>query len=171
MHSDDAIARLARQIDATRRSERLSMNSSVVAGLRRQGACELHRICAEFVDSVNRALADAMLELSPAQYTPEMFQATGTNLIQISSQGRQMQISFLAGPQLVSTEKFLVPYILEGEVRTYNQKMLEHLEIRNQLLFYCIEDDQASWRFYDWRSARTGPVNRDFLVSLMEALF
>jgi hypothetical protein len=39
----------------------------------------------------------------------------GENLIQIGSQGREMQIAFEATSKLVSTEKFLVPYVLEGE--------------------------------------------------------
>jgi hypothetical protein len=171
MPQDDAIIRLAKQIDATSRSERHTMDPVVVADLRRRGASELYRICSEFVASVNHALADSMLELSPAEYTPEMFRESGANLIQISSQGRQMQITFSAGPQLVSTEKFLIPYVLEGEVRTYNQRMLERLEIRNQLLFFSIEAGEASWRYYDWRSAHTGRVDRALLVNLMEPLF
>lgn len=171
MPQDDAITRLARQIDATSRIERHTMDPTVVADLRRRGASELHRICSEFVASVNHALADSMLELSPSEYAPEMFRESGPNLVQISSQGRQMQITFSASPQPVSTEKFLVPYVLEGEVRTYNQKMLERLEIRNQLLFFCIEAGEVSWRYFDWRSARTGRVDRTLLVNLMEPLF
>lgn len=171
MPPDDAIARLAKQIDAASRSERLVMNASAAASLRRQGACELHAICAELVASVNHELADSTLELSPAEYDAGMFRESGANLIQISSQGRQMQISFAAPLQVVSTEKFLIPYVLEGEVRTYNQKMLERFEIRNQLLFYCIENEQASWRYYDWRTARTGLLDRALLAGLMEPLF
>ena len=56
MAQDDAIARLARQIDAARKAERFLVDPSEVAGVRRQGACELHRICAEFVSSVNGRL-------------------------------------------------------------------------------------------------------------------
>jgi hypothetical protein len=171
MPPDDAIARLAKQIDATSRSERLSVNATVAQSLRRQGSSELHRICAEFVSSVNRDLSDSMLELSPPEYNAELFREKGANLIQISSQGRQMQITFQAPAQTLSTEKFLIPYVLEGEVRTYNQKMLERLDIRSRLLFFCIEDTQACWRFYDWRTARTGPVDRALLASLMEPLF
>ena len=171
MPQDDPIARLARQIDATTRMERHTINPTMVAGLRRQGAAELHRICSEFVTSVNGALADTMLEISPPEYAPEMFRDSGVNLIQISSQGRQMQITFSAGAELISTEKFLVPYVLEGEVRTYNQRMLDRLEIRNQLLFFCTEAGEASWRYYDWRTARTGRLERTLLVSLMEPLF
>jgi hypothetical protein len=169
--SNDAIARLARQIDSTTRSERLAVNATAVGSLRGQGAAELHGICAEFVSSVNSRLSEARLELSPAAYGPDLFRESGANLLQISSQGRQMQIAIQAGPEPVSTQKFLIPYVLEGEVRTYNQKMLERLEIRYMMLFYCVEADEASWRYYDWRTAHTGAVDAGLLASLMEPLF
>jgi hypothetical protein len=161
MAQDDAITRLARQIDAARKAERFLVNADEIARLRRHGAGELHRICAEFVSSVNSKLAEAALDLSPATYAPEFFREPGMNLIQISSQGREMQITFEATSQLVSAEKFLVPYVLEGEVRTYNQ----------MLLFFCVEEGTAGWRFFDWRTRHTGPVDRELLVSLMEPLF
>jgi hypothetical protein len=171
MAQDDAIARLARQIDATRKAERFLVNAEEVATLRRQGACDLHRICADFVSSVNSRLSEPLLDLSPPTYAPEMFQEPGVNLMQISSQGRQMQIAFEAVHQLVSTEKYLIPYILEGEVRAYNQRMLERSEIRSQQLFFCVEKGTANWRFYDWRTLRTGPVSREFLAGFLEPLF
>ena|ERR1035438_6028912 len=171
MAQEDAIARLARQIDAARTTERFLVNADEVANLRRHGASELHRICADFVSSVNRNLAEAALDLSPSTYAPESFRDPGVNLIQIGSEGRQMQIAFESPAQLVSTEKFLVPYVLEGEVRTYNQRMLERFEIRNLPLFFCVEAGTAGWRYFDWRTRHTGPVNRDLLTRLMEPLF
>ena len=171
MSQDDAIVKLARQIDAARKAERFVVNGDDVATLCRQGASELHRICADFVSSVNSNLTEAVLDLSPATYAPEVFRQTGVNLIQIGSQGRQMQIAFEAARGGVSTEKFLVPYILEGEVRTYNQKMLERFDVRSQTLFFCVAEGTTGWRFFDWRTRRTGPVDRKFLTSLMEPLF
>jgi hypothetical protein len=173
MAHEDAIARLAKQIDAARKSEPSLVSAEEVAALRRQGACEIHQICAEFVESLNSRLTDAPVELSPPTYAPEMFHESGANLIQIGSEGREMQIAFQATPELFSTEKFLVPYILEGEVRTYNQKMLEHFEIRSQLLFFCLNlnEKTAGWRFFDWRDGRTAMVDRDLLAGLMERLF
>jgi len=171
MAHDEAIARLARQIDAARKAERFLVNNEEVAALRRQGACELHRICADFVSSLNSRLTSASLDLAPPTYAPEMFNASGANLIQIGWQGREMQISFQATPGLFSTDKFAIPYILDGEIRTYNQRMLEHFEIRTCSLFYSLSDEAAVWRFYDWRKPRTAPVDRDLLVSLMEPLF
>ncbi len=171
MAQDDAIARLARQIEAVRKSEQLLLNASEVATVRRRGAGELHRICTEFVGAVNARLPQALLELSPAPYSPEMFRQPGVNLFQVASQGRQMQIAFEAPPELVSTEKFLVPYVLEGEVRTYNQEMLARFEVRSLLLFFCVEEGTAAWRSFDWRTSRAAPVDAQLLASLMEPLF
>jgi hypothetical protein len=82
-----------------------------------------------------------------------------------------MQVVFQTTRQLFSTDKYSVPYILEGEIRTYNQSMLDRFEIRNQSLFYCIGDDRAFWRFYDWRNPRILPVDVDLLATLMQRLF
>ena len=165
------MARLARQIDAARRTEYDSISLDDIAELRRQGAADLHAICADFVARLNSRLSQAALELAPPVFNTEEFRDSGPNLFQISSQGRQMQLTFVGVPDRVSTDKFLVPYMLEGEIRTYNQRMLERFEVRTLSIFYCIEDARVSWRFYDWRTLRTGPVNRDLLASEMERLF
>ncbi len=170
MAPDDAIARLARQIDAARKAERFLVNADEVASLRRHGACELHRICSDLVYSVNNLL-DSALDLSPITYAPELFREPGENLIQIGSQGRQMQIAFEAPAEFLSTEKFAVPYVLEGEIRTYNQRMLERFEIRTLLIFFTIEAESAHWRFFNWRTRHTGPVDHELLASLMKPLF
>jgi hypothetical protein len=157
MAQKDRIAGLARQIDAARKRDYLARTAGEIAALQQQGACELHSLCAAFVKSINSRLPDdVVLELSPSTYTGEMFRSTGVNLIQIGTGGREIHVAFQAAGEQVSTEKFLIPYVLEGEVRAFNQKMLERFEIRSQLLFYCLEDDGASWRFFDWRTRHTG---------------
>ncbi len=171
MDKNDAIARLAKQIDAARKSEPSLATAEEVAALRRQGACQLHQICAEFVASLNSKLSDAALELSPPAYTPEAFREPGVNLFQIASQGREIQIAFQSTRELFSTEKFPIPYVLEGEVRTYNQRMLERFEIRNDRLFLCLHERVVFWRFFDWRGDRTAPVDTNLLASLMQRLF
>jgi hypothetical protein len=171
MSQEDLIARLARQIDTARKSEQFLVDASDVSALRRRGAAELHAICAEFVASVNSRLSGAELELSPPIYSAEMFRETAANVIQVGSQGRQVQITFHAPARLFSTDKFLVPYVLEGEVRAYNQKMLDRFEIRTELLFYCVEHGKAAWRFFDWRTRHTGLLGLDLLASLMGRLF
>jgi len=171
MPQDDAIARLARQIDAARKAEQHLISPDAVAAVRREGALELYRICADFVAAVNNRLAGATLDLSPGAYTQEQFREPGPNLFQIGSQGREMQIAFQAPRELVSTEKYPVPYVLEGEVRAYNQRMLERFEIQSRAIFLCVERESTTWRYYDWRTLKTGPVGRDLFAGLMESLF
>ena len=171
MAQDDRIAGLARLIDAARKSEQLTQSAEQIATLRRRGACELHSICSSFVSSVNSRLSDAVLDLSPPAYAPETFRDSGVNLIQVESRGRVVQVAFQAPRELVSTEKYLIPYVLEGEVRAFNQEMLERFEIRSRLLFYCLEEDNARWRFFDWRTRHTGLFGAELLLSLMEGLF
>jgi hypothetical protein len=171
MSDKDAILRLARQIDAASRAESFRMGADAVGKLRTAGALDLHGICADFVSSVNEKLSAALLELSPATYSPEAFRSSGANLFQISSHGRQMQIAFVAPPQLVSTDKFAIPYVLEGEIRTYNQEMLERFEVRSRLIFLCVEQYGTAWKSFDWRTRNTGPIDRELLASLMEPLF
>jgi hypothetical protein len=171
MRQDDAIARLARQIDATEKAERLLASAEQIAALRRRGACELHHICSDLVASVNRSLSAARLELAPPEYSGEAFRDAGANLMQISSQGRQLQIVFQSPAGLSSTEKFLIPYVLEGELRAYNQQMLERFDVRSLMIFYCVENEIASWRFFDWRTRSTGPFSVDLLVNLIGPLF
>ncbi len=171
MAQEDRIARLARQIEAAQKAERPLADPEQLALLRRQGAGELHGICAEFVTSLNSRLGRQAVELAPAEYSPENLRETGANLIQILAEGRLIQIAFEAPAQPVSTEKFLVPYVLEGELRAYNQELLQRFEVRSRLLFYCVEQGRAGWRWFDWRTRKTGPVNGPMLAELMEALF
>jgi hypothetical protein len=171
MPLEDAIAKLAGQIDATKRVEGFLLDPERVAQLRRQGAGDLYHLCSAFVSSVNDRLSQAVLELSPPVYATDGFREHGPNLFQIGSQGRQMQIAFAAPPQLSSTEKFMIPYVLEGEIRTYNQAMLERLDIRTRLIFFCVENERASWRHFDWRTRSTGLLSGEVLASLIEPLF
>ena len=168
MAQDDAIVRLARQIDAARKADRFVVNEADVDDLRRRGASELHRICADFVHSVNRNLAADTVELSPAAFA---FRERGANLIQVASEGRALQLVIQATAELFSTEKFLVPYVLDGEIRAYNQKMLERFDIRTRSIFYCVSEVTWGWRFFDWRTRHTGPVDGELLAKLMEPLF
>jgi len=171
MAEDDNIARLAKQIGSlAKRDQHLLLTESEVLDLRRQGASQLHSICAEFVASVNSLLSPPMLELSPSEYAPEMFRESGANLIQLNTRGRIVQITFEPTREIFSTEKFRIPYVLEGEVRAYNQEMLERTQIRTQALFFCAERDQNQWHYFEWLHGRTGVFGRDQLASLLERI-
>src|ERR1700679_1468006 len=132
MADDQRIARLAKQIGSEiKKEQHLLLTDAQVDELRRQGAAELYTICAEVAASVNRLLNPPVLELAPSEYTPEMFRESGANVFQLNAQGRIVQLSFQSTPEKFSTQKFLTPYILEGEVHAYNQEMLERTQVRS----------------------------------------
>lgn len=171
MAEQDPITRLAKQIgNLTKKDQHLLLTENEVVGLRRQGAFELYSICADFVASVNQLLSPAVLELTPPEYAAEMFRESGVNLIQINAQGRIIQIAFEATREVFSTEKFRIPYVLEGEVRAYNQEMLERTQVRSQALFLCLEEKRNTWHYFEWLNGRTGAFGRDQLVRLLERL-
>jgi hypothetical protein len=171
MADEERIARLARQIgEDVRKEQHLLLTDSEVLDLRRRGAVGLHGICADFAASVNRLLTPPVLEMAPSDFAPEMFRNSGANLIQLNAQGRILQIAFESTRERFSTGKFLIPYILEGEVRAYNQEMLERTQVRSLVVFYCIEDNLKIWRYHDLASGRSGVFSQEQLVSLMERI-
>ena len=171
MAEQERIARLAKQIDSlAKKDQHLLLTENEILGLRRQGAFELYSMCNDFVTSVNRLVSPAVLELTPAEYSPAMFRESGANLMQISAQGRIVQIAFEATRELFSTEKFRIPYVLEGEVRAFNQEMLERTLVRSKALFYCLEQEKTSWHYFEFLNGRTGAFDRQQLVDLLERL-
>ena len=140
-----------------------------IADVRRSAAAELHAICEEFVHSINRLLPEEAVILDPSPY-PGNFRDSGTNLFQINVRGRVLQVEFEATDELVSTEDFRVPYTLAGEVRAFNQELLDKDLIQEQLIFYTLERGARMWRFFDARTYRSGPFDEDYLISLMEQL-
>ena len=161
MSQDDALVRLARQIDAARKAERLLVDADEVVGLRRQGAertaSDLRGVCRIGEQQAVGGGAGSFA----ATYAPEHVPGSGHQPDPDQHAGpRRCRSPTRLSAQLVSTEKFLVPYVLEGEVRTYNQRMLERFEVNSRMLFFCVEAGTAGWRFFDWRTRHTGPVDR-----------
>ena len=168
---DLRLKRLAKSIDALlEKDERLLSQSRQVDALRRSAAAGLYAICAEFVDSLNRMLERSALVLDPSRYDEDSFQEDGLNLIQINVRGRILQVGFRATPELVSTEDFRIPYTLAGTVRAFNQELLDKDLIEEQLIFFTLEHHKKMWRFFDARTYRSGPLDMDYLIGLMEQL-
>ena len=168
---DTRLKRLAHSIEALAgKDEQYLRRSREMAALRLSAATELHTICRDFVDSINRLLARNAVALDPQDFSEAVFRENGANLLQVSVQGRILQISFSTTPELVSTEDFRVPYTLAGSVRAFNQDLLEKEIIVEQLLFYTVEKEMKMWRFFDPRTYRSGRFDQQYLVSVMEQL-
>ena len=167
----ERLKKLAQRIDAlAKKDENVIEKTREIASLRRQASLELYGICSDFVRELNELLARTELEFAPESYRPDSFPEHGVHLFQINARGRILQIKFAATQDLVSTEDFRVPYILEGAIRCFNQRLLDQDLIEEQLLFYTLEKRRKMWRFFDARTHRSGPFDADYLIGLLEQL-
>jgi len=163
------LRRLAQNIDRLAdRDEELLRRERETEALRRTAAGQLHAECLSFVSELNRLLQRTEVRLDPDAFDITAFEPDSSTLIQIQVRGRILQIAFTATPGLASTEEFRIPYILEGTVRAFNQELLDKDLIEEQLLFYTLESHGNMWRYFDTRSYRSGPFDREYLTNLME---
>lgn len=164
------LKRLAESIETLAKKDEAAMGRSrEILELRHLAARELHAICVDFVASLNCLLSHPLVHLDPAELSADGAREDG-NLFQINVSGRILQVEFKPTPELVSTEDFRVPYTLEGTVRAFNQSLLDKDLIQEQLLFYTLESHRRMWRFFDPRTYRSGPFDREYLIDLMEAI-
>ena len=169
--SGGRMKRLAQSIEAlAAKDEGFLRMTRQMDQLRRAAASELHTICRDFVNSLNRLMSKGELVLDPDQFSGAAFQEEAVNLIQISVRGRILQVAYSSTPELVSTEDFRIPYTLAGSVRAFNQELLNKDLIEEQLVFYTVEKDRKMWRFFDPRTYRSGTLDQEYLVSVMEQL-
>ncbi|PWU11753.1 MAG: hypothetical protein C5B51_02030 [Terriglobia bacterium] len=167
----ERLRRLAGKIDTLADTDQHRLNHArEIAELRRRAATQLHSICAGFVGSVNRLLSRCEVTLDPPHFLAGSFQEEGTNLFQINTRGRILQIEFSATQDLTSTEDFRIPYTIEGSVRAFNQDLLDRNRIEEQLIFFTVEKGRTMWRFFDARTYRSGPLDQEYLLILMEQL-
>jgi hypothetical protein len=165
------LRRLAKDIEGLAGKDEMRLrHSREIAELRRRAAAELFAVCETFVDSVNRLLPAPEVELDPRDFSADHFHEERANLLQINVRGRILQVEFEATPDLVSTEDFRVPYTLSGAVRAFNQALLDKDLIEEQLIFYTLEKQKTMWRFFDARTYRSGELDQEYLVGLMEEL-
>jgi hypothetical protein len=169
--ADARFKKLAASIEALAQKDELAeAHAREIADMRDAAAAEIYSICAEFVSGLNRLLPCPEVIIDPADTGPVRLQERSHCLIQISVRGRILQIEYDHTPELVSTEEFRVPYTLAGSVRAFNQELLEKDLIEEQLIFFTLEKHRRMWRFFDPRTYRSGPLDRDYLISLMEQL-
>jgi hypothetical protein len=168
---DDRLQRLVQRIRSLAETdERRLRRVHEVEAMRRAAARELHSVCADFVAAVNGMLDDCMVVLDPPEYSTASYSDDSPSLLQINVHGRILQVAFAATAELISTEDFRIPYILEGSVRAFNQEMLDKDLIEEQPLFYTMERNRNMWRYFETRTYHSGPFDRDYLISVMEQI-
>lgn len=167
----DRLTRLAKAIESIAESDRKLIDESTrVDELRSRGALDLHRICSLFVDRVNAKLSEPAILLDPAVFEEANYNDGGLNLFQINLRGRILQIEFGPTAELFEDEDFRKPYVLRGAVRSFNQDLLDHGSVDEQMIFYCPSNHGARWHFFDGRTYRSGLVGEHYLIAEMERL-
>ncbi|MDQ6701568.1 MAG: hypothetical protein M3Z36_15420 [Acidobacteriota bacterium] len=138
--------------------------------VRLAAAMELHAMCAKFVRDLNGLLNTTELTLDPPAFEPDQFHDGSSNLFQINVRGRILQIEFEVTENPISTENFRHAYVLQGAIRGFNQELLEHDAIEEELLFYCVGEKTKGWMIFDARTYRTGQLKEDYFATLLERL-
>lgn len=165
----DRLKKLARNIDAlVEKDDRLARQQEEIARLRLQAARDLLALSAAFVAEVNSHLTRTRLELAPEAIADDAFEEPRPNLIQINVRGRLLQIEIDVPDELISTENFRIPYVLESAVRAFNQDLLDRNAIEEQFLFACLERGRIVWHYFDARTYQAGLVDQNYLMSLLE---
>lgn len=168
---DGRLKTLARKIETVAQKDLEQVRKAQEAiRLCRRAAAELHAFCRELVEAINRLLTKPLVELSPAEYTPESFHEDGPNVFQINVSGRVVQLEFRATDAPSSTEKLATPYVLEGAIRAFNQELLDQSLVPEQQLFCCPQAGKLNWVWFDTRSQRAAPLDEERLISLLERL-
>ena len=85
--------------------------------------------------------------------------------------GRILLLDIGAPADLVANDNFKKPYILEGEVRIFNQELLEEERVEEHGIFFCPgEGPQGSWMYWNGRAYKSGYVDETYLASLLEQI-
>jgi hypothetical protein len=169
----DPLTKLARQLDRLAEHDQTAMEETEkVDSARRQGARMLHTICADFTKHLNSAMTQAEMRLIPTEFDPAIYREDVPNLIQMSLRGRIVQIQYEAPEQTVATENFRYPYILQGGITGFNQRLLERDLIEEQMLFYARSGKRHEfrWHYFEPRTYRSGLVNEKYLTALLARL-
>lgn len=168
---DPRLKRLAQKLDELPAKDELRMRAAREIEVRqRQGAIEMHDLCAALVRDLNSVMVHMNIELMPPAYNPDTIHSPSGTLFQINATGRIVQIAILPPDVTLCTDHFRIPYLLRGAIRWFNQESLERQEIQESLVFYCVERGEYSWRYVDSRSRKSGMVDPAFLMEAMEQL-
>ncbi len=175
---EDRIRRLARKIeDLRRKDESASTRRRAIYRQRLEAAKRLHKVCDCFVTRLNTLIKEDPMSLVPSEFPEEITEDCRLQFM-LNVRGRVLLIDLEPPPSLVSTELFRKPYIMQGEVRFFNQELLDDSRVEEHGLFFCpnegIKDAsgrrQGAWLFWNGRSYSSGPVDDDYLAELMEQL-
>ena len=176
--AEDRFRRLAQKIEALRRKdESNAARRTQIVRQRDAAARQLHQICCRFADRLNSHIKEDRVDLVPAEM-PEEMDDECRQQIMLNVRGRVLLIALEAPSALVSTDNFRKAYILQGEVRFFNQELLDEALVEEHGLFFCPSEGpkdtqghrQGAWLFWNGRNYKSGPVDEEYLAGLLEQL-
>ncbi len=176
--ADDRLRRLALKIEELRRKDDAAASRRHEIERQREGAVrELHELCTRFAERLNSYVREDRLEVTPEELLQEIPSDCRLQFM-MNVRGRVLLIDLEAPSSQVSTELFRKPYIVQGEVRFFNQEYLENARIEEHGLFFCPgegprESDgrrRGAWLFWNGRTYKSGAVDENYLAGLMEEL-
>jgi hypothetical protein len=164
--------RLAQRIEELRRKDETTLAfRRQIEQQRCEAVQRLWNMCRSFADSLNSMMAAPdRLELTPAE-PPAGIPEDESLQIMLNVRGRILLLDLRVPAYLVSSDNFKRPYTLEGEVRFFNQVLLEDERVEEHGLFFCpSEGDNGAWVFWNGRSYKEGLADEEYLAGLLEQI-
>lgn len=163
--------KLAGRIEELRRKDEvIYRHRDKVRQQRTEGIRRLWEICRLFAEHLNSYVGEDRLELSPADPPQEISDDTQVQLL-LNVRGRVLLLDIRPPNSLVAAENFKKPYILEGEVRFFNQELLEDDRVEEHGVFFCPSEGQdGAWLYWNGRTYKSGRVDEDYLAGLLEQI-
>ena len=168
---DERFQKLARRIEELRRKDEATLERRKQISKRRREAIQrLWEVCGSFAAHLNSYIEQDPLQLSPSE-PPNDFPEDNQLQLLMNVRGRILLLDIRAPANLVSSDNFKKPYILEGEVRFFNQELLEDERVEEHEIFFCPgEGPDGTWMYWNGRSYKSGPVDENYLASVLEQI-
>ena len=168
---DERFQKLARRIEELRRKDESAQEHRRQIGQRRTEAVQhLWHVCSSFASHLNSYVEHDQLQLSPPK-PPGDFPEDNQLQLLMNVRGRILLLDIGAPADLVANDNFKKPYILEGEVRFFNQELLEEERVEEHGIFFCPgEGSQGAWMYWNGRTYKSGYVDENYLASLLEQI-
>ena len=176
--ADDRIRRLARKIeDLRRKDDSANLRRKEIFKQRVEAAQRLHAVCRVFVEKIDGMIKEDQMTLVPDEFPVSTNEDCRLQYM-LNVRGRVLLIDLEPPQQLISTELFRKPYILQGEVRFFNQELLGDSRVEEHGLFFCPNEGlrdgdgrrRGEWLFWNGRSYKSGPADDSYLAELMDQL-
>lgn len=168
---DERFQKLARRIEELRRKdEAADQRRQTIQKRRTEAIHRLWEICNGFATHLNSYIEHDPLQLSPPEPPPNFPEDEHLQLL-MNVRGRILLLDVAAPANLVATDNFKKPYILEGEVRFFSQELLEEERVEEHGIFFCPgEGPEGAWIFWNGRTYKSGRVDENYLAGLLEQI-